>query len=77
LKELNDFGYNENTQIIIYGNSDGVMVNQIWLFMRTLGFKDTAILQGGFKAWEDDYYPVTRNLQPMCILNESHLRTER
>lgn len=66
LQELNTFGFNIETQLIIYGDCDGAITDQIWLFMRSIGFNDTAVLQGGFKAWNDQDYPLSSNskIQP-------------
>ena len=63
LKELHTFGFNIETQLIIYGDSDGAITDQIWLFMRSIGYTDTAVLQGGFESWQDQGYPVSNNKQ--------------
>ena len=63
LKELHAFGFNIETQLVIYGDSDGVITDQIWLFLRSIGYTDTAVLQGGFESWQDHGYPVSSNQQ--------------
>lgn len=60
-EELNRIGFDVDTQMIIYGNTDDALTDQIWLFMRSIGFTDTAVLQGGYKAWKDHDYPISGN----------------
>jgi len=46
-------GINKDSQIVLYGNNDETTIDQLWLFLRSIGFKNIAVLQGGFTAWEN------------------------
>lgn len=59
LQNIDEHGFNTDSQIIIY-DDDGAsdFSNSIWLYLRSIGYKNVAILQGGFNSWVSQGMPV-------------------
>lgn len=52
-------GIGENSQIIIYDQFHGGVAARLWAMCLYVGLENTAVLNGGWKAWEDNTYPVS------------------
>ena len=51
LKRLEEWGFDESTQIIIYEDLNSTFTDSMWIKFRSLGLKNVAVLQGGFTFW--------------------------
>jgi thiosulfate/3-mercaptopyruvate sulfurtransferase len=60
LDELMQNSFNKESQLIIYDEIDNSLTNQLWLFLRAIGFKNVAVLQGGIKAWKSRNLPLKK-----------------
>lgn len=61
LKTLKNYGFNAISQIIIYDHDNSSTSDTIWLKLRSLGFKNVAVLQGGFASWLAKKLPITQS----------------
>lgn len=50
--------FDKDSQIIIYDNDNNTYTETFWLQLRTLGFPNVAVLQGGFDSWKAQKMPV-------------------
>ena len=57
-KFLNNFNITDNSQIIIYDDNNGSMSARMWWMLKLVGLKNCAVLDGGFKIWLKNKYPV-------------------
>lgn len=58
-----EFGFDESAQIIIYDDDDessSSFSDSLWLLLRSIGYKNVAVLQGGITSWEKQNMPLTR-----------------
>ena len=60
---LNIYGVNGNSKIVIYDDENNVMSARFWWMLRIVGIKNCSVLDGGFKAWSIQGFPVD-NLIP-------------
>jgi len=56
LERLEEWGFDESTQIIIYEDLNSSFTDSMWLKFRSLGFKNVAVLLGGFTSCESRTY---------------------
>lgn len=60
IESLKQFGYNEDSQIIIYDEHSSALADSLWLLLRSIGCQYVAILQGGFAAWLEQDKPLAK-----------------
>lgn len=82
---LRSSGVNNESQIIIYDQSNGAYASRGWWLLRWLGHHHVAVLDGGYKAWSssqlliDNQWPLptsgnfTFNLQKHMTVNMASL----
>jgi thiosulfate/3-mercaptopyruvate sulfurtransferase len=52
-------GINDDTQVVVYDNSQGTHASRVWWTLRWLGHRDVAVLDGGIQAWQAAGQAVT------------------
>ncbi len=57
---LQRLGINNNTQVVVYDNSQGTHASRVWWTLKWLGHPDVAVLDGGIQAWQAAGNPVTK-----------------
>jgi thiosulfate/3-mercaptopyruvate sulfurtransferase len=50
---------NKYNQVVVYDAAGGSMAVRLWFLLRYFGVNSVAVLDGGFKKWVDEGYPVT------------------
>ncbi|HKI73051.1 MAG TPA: rhodanese-like domain-containing protein, partial [Pseudomonadales bacterium] len=59
-------GANDAASIVAYDDGPGAFAARLWWMLRWLGHENSAVLDGGFRAWQAAGYPVTADVpQPM------------
>ena len=58
---LEQRGINASRPVIIYEDSSGIRAARLFWFLEYFGHPDVRILDGGFSAWLDAHFPVTRD----------------
>lgn len=59
---LRGIGVNGDTQIVAYDGGADMFAARLWFLCRWIGHAATAVLDGGFAAWQAAGYPVTAEL---------------
>lgn len=57
--KLGAWGIDGGTQVVAYDDSSGAIAARLWWLMRWLGHPAVAVLDGDFRAWQRQSYPVT------------------
>jgi thiosulfate/3-mercaptopyruvate sulfurtransferase len=55
---LSSWGIDETIQVVAYDNSGGGMAARLWWMLRWLGHDRAAVLNGDWRAWVKDGFPV-------------------
>ncbi len=49
---LGELGIGEQTQVVVYDDSQGMIAGRLWWLLRWLGHERVAVLDGGLQAWQ-------------------------
>lgn len=55
---LSEMGINSDTLIVAYDDSRFAFAARLWWLLRYMGHEKIALLDGGFRAWKAEGYPV-------------------
>lgn len=58
-KLFSKLGIQEDSQIVIYDQFHGGVAARLWAMCLYAGIENAAVLNGGWKAWEDGNYPTS------------------
>jgi thiosulfate/3-mercaptopyruvate sulfurtransferase len=61
-KKLGDWGIDNNSQVVIYDDAGGAFAGRLWWLLRCMGHDKVAVLDGGFKHWQNLGLPITTTL---------------
>jgi len=59
---MNKLGVDDESTVIIYDDGDLAMAGRLWWMLKFIGFNESYILMGGFKAWEKENNPTTSDM---------------
>ncbi|WP_442594402.1 sulfurtransferase [Neobacillus sp. D3-1R] len=69
LPDLNSFklylenaGVSNNTVVVAYDNGEGAFASRLWWVMKFMGHDKVYVLNGGWKEWEAEGYPIENAL---------------
>lgn len=62
LAAMRRFGINDDTQVVVYDNSQGTHASRVWWTLRWLGHAEVAVLDGGIQTWKAAGQPVTNEV---------------
>ncbi len=54
---LSSWGVDASSMVVAYDSMSGAMAARLWWMLRWLGHEKTAVLNGGWKAWEGGDFP--------------------
>ncbi len=57
-ERLSRWGIDETIQVVAYDNTGGGMASRLWWMLRWLGHERAAVLNGDWRAWVRDGFPV-------------------
>lgn len=57
-------GVGKNMQVVIYDAQNGVFASRVWWMLRWLGHRPTAVLNGGWQAWQQAGLPIDESSAP-------------
>ena len=60
--KISQWGISENTQVVAYDQSHGGIAARLWYTLKWLGHKKVAVLNGGWKNWQEQDLPITTNI---------------
>ncbi|MEM6805123.1 MAG: sulfurtransferase [Bacteroidota bacterium] len=52
LETLQNWGLNEDTQVVVYDDKGGGLAARMWWMLKAMGHEQVAVLNGGLQAWE-------------------------
>ncbi|MGI9316011.1 MAG: sulfurtransferase [bacterium] len=59
LAQLATWGINPQSQVVVYDHGSGAIAARLWWMLRWSGHSQVALLDGGFKAWQENKLPVS------------------
>ena len=51
-------GIADDTRVVVYDRRENMWAARLWWMLRTFGFDNAAVLDGGWTAWQQQDYPV-------------------
>ena len=57
-EKAQELGINKNTCIVVYDNLGIYSSPRVWWMFQLMGFKNIAVLNGGFPEWKSKKYPI-------------------
>jgi thiosulfate/3-mercaptopyruvate sulfurtransferase len=57
-ERLSSWGIDQSTQVIAYDNLSGAIAARVWWMLRWLDHQKVAVLDGDWRAWSKDGFPV-------------------
>jgi len=51
-------GLDNDSQVIVYDQSNGAYASRAWWLLRWLGHEDVAVLDGGIESWNSAHFPL-------------------
>lgn len=73
---LGQRGIEPADQVIAYDDSGGTMAVRLWWLLRWLGYRNVAILDGGWPAWREAGLPTTSDLPANVVTTRPTCRTD-
>jgi thiosulfate/3-mercaptopyruvate sulfurtransferase len=55
---MSRFGVGEGTNVVLYSTTTPQWATRVWWLLRTFGFDDAAVLDGGWQKWSREGRPV-------------------
>ena len=57
--EMDRLGVGEGVKVVLYDRAYNMWAARLWWMLRTFGFDDAAVLNGGWKKWNSEGYPAS------------------
>ncbi len=57
------WGIDEQTQVVAYDDAGGMMAGRLWWMLRWLGHAQVAVLDGDFRAWQNEGRPTRSGVE--------------
>ncbi len=61
-QKISRWGISEKTQVIAYDQGHGGIAARLWFILKWLGHEKVAVLNGGWKNWQENGFPVNTNI---------------
>jgi thiosulfate/3-mercaptopyruvate sulfurtransferase len=55
---VGELGVSDDSQVVVYDRRENMWAARLWWQLRSFGFDDAAVLDGGWSAWRRGGYPV-------------------
>lgn len=76
-ERLRECGVSKDSQIIVYDDLSGAFAARLWWMFKWLGHDQVAVLNGGFKKWQESGYELSNAIPKTTRGNfESNVRNE-
>jgi thiosulfate/3-mercaptopyruvate sulfurtransferase len=56
---VRDWGVSRESQVVVYDDAGGAVASRLWWMMRWVGHDRVALLDGGYRAWQQANNPVS------------------
>lgn len=57
-------GLNDDSQVVVYDQANGMYAARAWWLLRWLGHDRVALLDGGYQAWTEQHFPIDNAWTP-------------
>ena len=75
---LNQWGLDQNAQLVVYDDSQGAIAARLWWLLKWLGHENVAVLDGGLSAWQKRGYALSTVVpeprKGVCGLNPHNIQ---
>ncbi len=83
--QMGQLGIGEGTRVVLYDSRENMWAARLWWMLRTFGFDDAAVLNGGWTAWQLEGRPIsakpcaypaatfTPRIRPELIVNKGEV----
>ncbi len=61
-RKASDWGIGATVQVVAYDQGNGVYAARLWWMLRWIGHVTTAVLNGGFAAWQQGGFPIVTHV---------------
>ncbi|MDX1503500.1 MAG: sulfurtransferase [Thermoanaerobaculia bacterium] len=58
-EQMGRLGIGDGTRVVLYDARESMWAARLWWMLRTFGFDDAAVLDGGWRAWKREGRPVS------------------
>ncbi|TYS68463.1 sulfurtransferase [Sutcliffiella horikoshii] len=58
-RKLQNIGVHDGGKVLLYDDQNGAMASRLWFLLKILGHEHVLILDGGYREWLKQEYPVT------------------
>lgn len=58
-KRMAAYGVNNDSIVVLYSAGQIMWATRVWWMLYSIGFKNAVVLDGGFKKWKADGFPVS------------------
>ncbi len=62
VQRLSEWGIDETVQVVAYDDGGGAIASRLWWMLRWLGHEAVAVLDGGWKEWQQADYPTQQEV---------------
>jgi len=59
-EKMGRLGVGDGTHVVVYDARENMWAARLWWMLRTFGFDDAAVLNGGWAAWQHEQRPICR-----------------
>lgn len=66
-KHLSDLGISDSDTLILYDDQAGVNAARLWWVLRTYGFDQVRLLNGGLRSWQEARGPLSSTNDPRPV----------
>jgi thiosulfate/3-mercaptopyruvate sulfurtransferase len=61
---MSDLGVGDGTRVVLYDSAINAWASRVWWMLRTFGFDNAAVLDGGWRSWTKDGRPTSSDPAP-------------
>ncbi|NLP51006.1 sulfurtransferase [Bacillus sp. RO1] len=58
-QKLQNIGVHDGGKVLLYDDQNGAMASRLWFLLKILGHEHVLIMDGGYREWVKQEYPVT------------------
>jgi len=62
IEAMNSYGISNDSYVVLYSTSETNWAARAWWIMRSVGFNNIAILNGGWKKWASEGHPISNQI---------------
>jgi thiosulfate/3-mercaptopyruvate sulfurtransferase len=68
-ERFGQMGIGAGKQVVAYDNANGAYAARLWWMLRYMGHEAVAVLDGGWSAWQEADFPVSRGVEEQTAVS--------